>query len=293
MDIRVLRYFLTVVREENISSAAEILYITQPTLSRQLQALEKELNTKLFIRGKSKITLTDSGMLLRRRAEELIELADKTEREFLFNEESIAGTISIGCGETMAVKVLSKIIADFSEEYPDVCFEIYTAAADHVKEEIDRGLLDIGLLMEPIEIEKYEYIRIKQTETWGIVLNSNNPLCKKRELTSSDIKNIPLILPRRQGTQGVFRSWYNGDYEDLNIVATGNLIANSSRLVLQGLGSAITIEGAVDMYHNPNLCFRPLKPKLESTSVLVWKKYQPFGQAANKFIEYLRNALKA
>lgn len=293
MDIRVLRYFLTVVREENISRAAEILFITQPTLSRQLQQLEKELDTKLFIRGKNKITLTDSGLLLRRRAQELIELADKTQREFLFKEESISGTISIGSGETMAVKVLSEVIASFSKDYPDVKFQIYTGAADHIKEQVDRGILDIGLLMEPIEIEKYEYIRLKQKERWGLLMKSDNPLCKKEVILAEDIKNIPLLLPRRMGPQSVFRSWISEDFDNLNIVATSNLIANSARLVIQGLGSAVTIEGSVDMYENSKLCFRPLFPELEGTSVLVWKKYQPFGRAASKFIEALKYALKA
>lgn len=293
MDIRVLRYFLTVVREENISRAAEALFITQPTLSRQLQELEKELNTKLFTRGKNKITLTDAGILLRRRAEEIIALADKTEREFLFKEENIGGTISIGCGETMAVKVLSEIITAFSKEYPQVQFEMYTGAADHVKDEIDRGILDIGLLMEPIEIEKYAYVRLQQTERWGIILRADHPLCEKTAVTAADLLHIPLIIPRRLGSQSVLQSWLGDDFDSLHVVATGNLIANSARLVLQGLGSAVTIEGAVDMYQNPQLCFRPLLPELKGTSVLVWKKYQPFGQAASKFIAFLKNAQKA
>lgn len=293
MDIRVLRYFLTVVREENISRAAEILFITQPTLSRQLQELEKELDTKLFIRGKSKITLTESGILLRRRAEELVELADKTRREFLCKEENISGTISIGCGETMAVKVLSETIASFSKTYPEVRFEIYTGTADHIKDEIDHGLLDVGLLMEPIEIEKYAYIRLKQTERWGAVFRADHPLCEKDAVTTQDLKNIPLILPRRPGSQSVLRSWFGDDFDNLHIVATGNLVANSARLVMQGLGSAVTIEGAVDLYKNSQLCFRPFQPELENTSVLVWKKHQPFGQAASKFINFLKDALKA
>lgn len=293
MDIKILKYFLTVVREENISRAADILFITQPTLSRQLQELEKELNTKLFIRGKNKITLTDSGMLLKRRAEELVELADKTEREFLYKDENISGTISIGCGEIMAFKVLSQIIGDFSKEYPDVCFELHTGVADFVKEEIDRGLLDIGLVLEPIQIEKYEYIRMNQGESWGILLRADNPLCKKDYITADDIKVLPLILPKRLGVQGVLRNWFGDEFSNLHIIASCNLVANSARLVMEGIGSAITIEGSVDMYHNPQLCFRPLYPELSNTSVLVWKKYQPFGKAASKFIEYLKYALKA
>ena len=293
MDIRVLRYFLAVVREENISRAAEMLYITQPTLSRQLQELEKELDTKLFIQGKTKITLTDSGMLLRRRAEELVELADKTEREFLYKEENISGTVSIGCGEALAVKSLSEIIVAFSKEYPDVRFELYTGTADHIKEQIDHGILDLGLLMEPIEIEKYEYIRLSQTERWGVLFRSDSPLCEKENVTVEDIKNIPLILPRRLGSQSVLRSWFGDNFDELNIVATGNLVGNVARLVLQGLGSSLTIEGSVDIYENAQLRFCPLTPELTNTSVVVWKKYQPFGQAASKFIEFIKHALKA
>lgn len=293
MDIRVLRYFLTVVREENISRAAKMLFITQPTLSRQLQELERELDTKLFIRGKAKITLTDSGILLRRRAEELVELADKTERELLAKDESVSGTVSIGCGESMAVKTLAELINTFSKQYPEVVFDLYTGAADHIKEQIDQGIIDIGLLMEPIEIEKYDYIRLRQTERWGILMRSDNPLCEKSSVTVSDIKDIPLIIPRRIGPQSVLRGWFGNDFDRLNIISTCNLIANSARLALLGTGSVITIEGSVDMYENRCLCFKPFYPELSNTSVLAWKKYQPFGQAATKFIEYIKNALKA
>lgn len=293
MNIRVLKYFLTVVREENISRAAEMLFITQPTLSRQLQELEKELDTKLFIRGKNKITLTDSGMLLRRRAEELIELADKMEREFLSKDETISGTISIGCGESMAVKVLAELIDTFSKQYPEVMFDVYTGTADHIKEQIDRGIIDIGLLMEPVEIEKYEYIRLKQTERWGVLMRSDNPLCDKNSITVSDIKDSPLILPRRIGPQSLLRSWFGDDFDKLKVISTCNLVANSVRLTLKGTGSVVTINGSVDMYENSQLCFRPFYPELLNTSVIAWKKYQPFGQAATKFIEYIKNALKA
>lgn len=293
MDIRVLRYFLTVVREENISRAARILFITQPTLSRQMQELERELNTKLFLRGKNKIVLTESGMLLRRRAQELVELADKTERELLVQEETVSGTVSIGCGESMAVKILAENIAVFSHKYPEVTFDIQTGAADDIKEQIDRGLLDVGLLIEPIEIEKYEYIRLEQTEKWGVLLRSDHPLCAQSAVTARNLCDIPLILPRRIGTRSLLHGWFGDLYDELNIVAGTNLVANSARLVLQGVGSVITIAGSVDLYRNPELCFRPLEPTLESTSVLAWKKYQPFGRAAEKFIAFSKHALKA
>ena len=269
-----------------------MLFITQPTLSRQLQELERELDTKLFIRGKSKITLTDSGILLRRRAEEIVELADKTEREFLLKDETVGGVVSVGCGECMAVKTLTAFIDEFSVQYPDVRFDIYTGAADHIKEQIDHGLIDIGLLIEPIEIEKYEYIRLRQIERWGVLMRSDNPMCEKDFVTVSDIKDIPLILPRRIGPQGVIRSWFGDDFDKLRVVATSNLVANSARLTLIGTGSVITIEGAVDMYKNSSLCFRPLYPELTNSSVLAWKKYQPFGQAATKFIEHINNAFR-
>ncbi|MDD3115608.1 MAG: LysR family transcriptional regulator [Anaerovibrio sp.] len=292
MELRTLRYFLTVVREENISRAAELLHITQPTLSRQMQELEKELDTKLFLRGKTKITLTDSGVLLRRRAAELVELADKTAREFLDKEENLGGVVSIGCGESSAVKALTKIIGDFSAAYPEVKFEIYTGTGDNIKELIEHGILDIGLLIEPIEVTKYEYLRLKQREQWGVLMRRDNPLSEKASLTSEEVSTMPLILPRRTGAQSALREWFGTAYPALNVVATCNLVANSARLTLQGVASAVTIEGAVDMYHNPELCFRPLEPALTNASVLVWKRYQPFSQATVKFMEYLSYAVK-
>lgn len=293
MDIRALRYFLAVVREENITRAAEMLFITQPTLSRQIQDLEKELDTQLIIRGKNRITLTDSGMLLRRRAEEIVELADKTEKEFLFKDETVSGTISIGCGEAMSVKTLSEVIADFSKEYPAVRFEFFTGAADHIKERLDHGLLDIGLLIEPIEIDKLQYIRFKQPEVWGAFMRSDDPLCQKDRISVEDINDRSLILPRRMGSQSVLRNWFGDEFEKLQIFSTINLGLSSVRLVAQGLAIVVAVQGSLDLLDKQDFKFIPLAPELTSSSVLVWKKYQPFGKAAEKFIEFAGHALKA
>lgn len=293
MEIRSLRYFLTVVREENISHAAEILHITQPTLSRQMQELERELESKLFLRGKTKITLTDAGVLLRRRAEEMVALADKTKQEFLVKEELLSGVISIGCGESLAVQDLSKRIAEFSRQYPEVQFDIYTGTADHIKEQIEKGILDIGLLLEPIEIDKYEYVRLATKEYWGVLMRSDHPLAAKKELTKEELLSMPLILPRRIGSQNVIKSWFGDSYDKMNVVATSNMPANSVRLVMQGMGGSILIEGAVDMYKNPQLHFAFFNPPHYTTSVVVWKRYQPFGAATAKFMDFLKHTINA
>ena len=182
MEIRILRYFLTVAREENITRAADILYITQPTLSRQIAGLEKEMGVKLFERGTKKITLTNEGILLRRRAEEILELVDKTEKEIMIQDEVVEGTVAIGAGDLKAVQILPKLFHFFHEKYPRVSFCLYTATADHIKERMEKGLVDIGILLEPIDMEKYDFIRLKSEEEWVVVMHPDAPLAKKRQL---------------------------------------------------------------------------------------------------------------
>ncbi|WP_347564850.1 LysR family transcriptional regulator [Clostridium intestinale] len=179
MEIRVLKYFLTVTRVENITKAAELLHITQPTLSRQLMQLEEELRAQLFLRGKNKITLTEEGMLLKRRVEEIIDLADKTEREFSEQDDLIGGEVFIGAAEINSMHVLADVIQGFREKYPRVKYNLHSGNADDVKEKIDKGLIDIGLLLEPVNIEKYDFIRLPQKETWGLLMSKDSPLAQK------------------------------------------------------------------------------------------------------------------
>ena len=197
MEIRVLKYFLAVAREENITKAAEVLHITQPTLSRQLMQLEDELGAQLYIRGKNKITLTEEGMLLRRRAEEIVDLADKTEREFLQREDLIAGEIYIGAGETYAMRQVAKMMKEFSIQYPQVQYHLFSGQADDIKERIDKGLIDFGLLTEPVDIEKYDFARLNYKDRWGIIVPNDSVLASKEHVTPQDLINQPLLIPQR------------------------------------------------------------------------------------------------
>ena len=288
MEIRVLRYFLTVVREESITKAADVLHITQPTLSRQLSQMEEEVGVKLFNRGSRRITLTNEGILLRRRAEEILQLVDKTEKELIEQEEQVEGKISIGCGEIAAVQVLPNLIKTFREKYPQVTFDIFTATADLVKEQMDKGLLDIGLLLEPVDMEKYDFIRLEMKEKWVVLMRPDSPLAKKKSVTAKDLSALPLILPRRMNVQNELASWFGNYYDTLNVVFTSNLSTNSAVMVTGGLAYSLVIEGAVPFWDQSKVTYRPLAPSLTATSVLAWKRGQPFSLAAAKFIEHIK-----
>lgn len=288
MEIRVLRYFLTVVREESITKAADVLHITQPTLSRQLSQMEEEVGVKLFHRGTRRITLTNEGILLRRRAEEILQLVDKTEKELTEQEEQVEGKISIGCGEIAAVQILPKLIKAFREKYPRVTFDIFTATADLVKEQMDKGLLDIGLLLEPVDMEKYDFIRLDVKEKWVVLMRPDSPPAEKESVTAKDLSELPLILPRRMNVRSELASWFGNYYDDLNVVFTSNLSTNSAVMVNSGLAYSLVIEGAVPFWDQSKVTYRPLDPPLTATSVLAWKRGQPFSLAATKFIEHIK-----
>lgn len=226
MELRILRYFLAVVREGNITKAAEILHITQPTLSRQLKELEEELGTNLFIRGKREIKLTDEGLLLDQRAKEIIELADKTERQFMEHKNLIGGVVSIGCVESRATLFLPELLEKFSIKYPQVQYDLYNGYADDIKEKIDKGLIDIGLLLEPVEISKYDFIRLPQKERWGVLMKKSDSLAKKESITLEDISVFPLIIPKRAIVQNEIANWFDGDFDKLHIFATYNLLCS-------------------------------------------------------------------
>ena len=288
MEIRVLRYFLTVVREESITKAAEVLHITQPTLSRQLAQMEEEIGVRLFDRGLRKIRLTNEGRLLRRRAEEILQLVDKTEKELVEQEEQVAGKISIGCGEVASVQILPDLIQNFHQKYPLVTFDLFTATADQVKEQMDRGLLDLGILLEPIEIGKYEFIRLGIKEKWVVLIPPDDPLAGKEYITAGELVGLPLILPRRPQVQSELASWFGDYYKNLNILFTSNLSTNGAVMVSRGVAYSLVIEGAVPFWDSSKIVRRPLYPELMATCVLAWKREQPFSLAATKFIEYAK-----
>lgn len=288
MEIRVLRYFLTVVREEGINRAAEVLHITQPTLSRQLSQLEEEVGVKLFHRGARKITLTNEGILLRRRAEEILSLVDRTESELIQQDELVEGRIVIGGGELAAMQVLPEIIEDFRKKYPLVIFDIFTGNADLVKEQMEKGLIDIGVLLEPVDIEKFEFIRLKEKERWVVLMRPDDSLAEKETISAKDLENMPLILPRRTNVQNELSNWFGDSFQEKQVLFTSNLTTNSALMVQRGLAYSLVIEGSVPFWDKEKIAYRPLCPELTANSVLAWKKQQPFSLAATKFIEHMK-----
>jgi DNA-binding transcriptional LysR family regulator len=295
MELRVLRYFLTVARVESITHAADRLHITQPTLSRQLADLENELGTQLLIRGKRKISLTDAGMLFRQRAEEILTLADRTEKEFKDRKNLVGGTIAIGSVEAMSSQVLAKLLKAFYAEYPQVSYHIFTGTGDEIKEKIDNGLLEVGILLEPINInsEKYDFIRLPQKERWGILTKTSSSLAQKDHVTPKDLIGVPLLISGRPVVQNEIASWSADDYAHLHFIATFTLISNVINLVENGLGTAICIEGALSMKDSDHLCFKPFYPELLSGCVIVWKKHKVMSETATRFIQFIKHALKA
>ena len=287
MELRVLKYFLMVAREENITRAAELLHVTQPTLSRQLAQLERELGVKLFRRGQHSVTLTDDGMLLRRRAQEILTLADKTEREFSHEEGELSGVISIGCGETGSMHELSRQMREFRERYPLVQFEVFSAIADDIKERLDRGVLDLGLLLEPVDISKYDFVRMQGRERWGVLCREDSELAQKAAISPRDLLGEPLIMVKRESVRNELSSWFGPLYSELEVAATYNLIYNAAIMVKNGVGTAVSLmfESNFD-----ELCYRPLAPSLETGCVMVWKKQQTFAGATAAFLKFIRNA---
>lgn len=288
MELRVLRYFLTVAQEENITKAAALLHVTQPTLSRQLMQLEKELGCKLFQRSQYRVILTDAGMLLRRRAQEIVELADKTEREFSQADRELSGEIAIGCGETQNMTFLSQHIRTFRELHPQVQFRIYSANADDVKERLEKGLLDMGLLTEPVDIGRYAFQRLPQKDKWGVLVPKDCTLAKKEAVTPQDLTEIPLILSGREKVRSELAGWFGDAFDHLNIAATYNLILNAANMVKNGVGVALGfyLDNISDA-----LQFVPLSPKLETGTVLAWKKDKPLSPVLERFHQHIKNTI--
>lgn len=283
-----LNYFLTVVREESISKAAAVLHITQPTLSRQLAQLEQAVGVTLFHRGTRKITLTSEGILLRRRAQEILELVDITERELAEQEELIEGKISIGCGELASVGILSELFDTFGKKYPGVNYDLFTANADQIRDRMDNGLTDIGLLLEPVDMDKYDFIRLDMKESWVVLMRPDDPLARKEYVTAADLSGLPIIMVRRPNVQSELASWFGDYFKDLHILFTSNLSTNGAVMVYRGLGYSLVVEGSLPFLDKEKICYRPLFPELTATSVLAWKRGQPFGPAAAKFIEHIK-----
>ena len=289
MELRVLRYFLAVAREGTIVGAAKFLHVTQPTLSRQLQDLEEELGQQLFLRSNRTITLTPEGMLLRKRAEEVLEIINRTEADFNAMGENISGFVHIGGGESHAMKLIAETIRDLREDYPAIRCNLYSGNAEDVMERLDKGILDFGILIQPVDISKYDSIALPIRDVWGVVMRKDSPLAAKKSITLRDLMNLPLICSRisirQSAVKNAYAEWFGNRFEKLNIVATYNLIYNAALMVESGIGYALALDGLVDTLGNRSLCFRPLEPRLESGLNIVWKKYQVFSKAAEVFLE--------
>ena len=292
MEIRVLRYFLAIAREGSITNAANLLHLTQPTLSRQIHDLEEELGQKLFTRGSHSMALTAEGMILRKRAEEIISMVDKTEAEFNYMENAIGGDIYIGGGETDAVKLVAQIAKQLRESYPGIRYHLYSGNSDDVTERLDKGLLDFGILIQPADITRYDYLNIPAKDTWGVVMRKDSPLAEKSVIHKEDLLDVPLICSRQAISQersgNEFAEWFGDDFDKLDIVTTFNLVYNAAIMVDAGIGYAVTIDKIANTSESSSLCFRPLEPRLDSGLNIVWKKYQVFSSAAEIFLERLR-----
>lgn len=292
MDIRVLQYFLAVAREESITRAAETLHMTQPPLSRQLKDLENEVGKQLLIRGSKKVTLTEDGMLLRKRAEEMIALMEKTKSELSSSDENINGEIYMGSGETEAVSTIAKVAKNLQKEHPLIRYHIYSGDAEHIVERLDKGLIDFGLLVEPFDNFKYDFIRLPVKDTWGVLMRKDSPLAEKESICAEDLWDKPLIISHQTTISNEMIAWLRKDISQLNIVATYDLLYNASRFVKMGFGYVIALDKLINTSGDSNLCFRPLYPASKACLCIVWKKYQVFSRAAEQFLREIQKEFK-
>lgn len=291
MDIRVLEYFLAVAREESITKAAKVLSMTQPPLSRQLKELEDELGKQLFIRGNKKVTLTEEGILLRKRAEELIELMEKTKEEIRSSEERIHGTVLIGAGESDAVSFLARTARRFQMSHPDISYHLYSGDATSITEKLDHGLIDFGLLVEPVDISKYEYLRLPVKDTWGVLMRRDSPLAVKDQILAEDLWEKPLIVSHQIYDSSELSSWFQRDIRKLHITAAYELLYNATHFVKSGCGYALSLDKLINTTGESELTFRPLYPALDAGLCFVWKKYQIFSRASRLYLDTLKKDL--
>ena len=292
MELRVLEYFLAIAREQSISGAAEYLHLSQPTLSRQIQNLEAELGKILLIRGNRKTTLTEEGMLLRKRAEEILNLVQKTEDEINQSDEIISGDIYIGSGESEGARLLAKVGKELQKNYPDIHLHIVSGDSMDLIERLDRGLFDYAVLWDPTDISNYESIRLPYKDSIGVLMPANCPLAEKEFININDLKDLPLIISRQQLNNNILEEFLNQADFKVNIVSTYNLIFNASLMVEEGLGYAISFNNIIDTTGNRNLTFRPLFPSIELNMNLVWKKYQVFNKASKLFLDKIQETLE-
>lgn len=286
MELRTLKYFLEIARNENMTRASEALHISQPSLSKEMKALEEELGKKLFIRKNGGLRLTDEGMLLRKRAEDIIEMADKTVAEFSALDEINGGDIYIGCAESYLIKHLAQAVKAFTEKYPLFRYHLSSGNTEQVAEKLDRGLLDLAFIVEPPDLSKYNYLEVQGADVWGVVLRRDSPLAKKKFIHVEDLYGLPLICSAQAIAVDIPR-WCGENTEKLTFSGTLNLCYNGSVFVREGLGYMLTFDKLADTSEDSGLCFRPLEPTLETKMYIIWKKYQVFSPIAELFVREL------
>ena len=286
MEIRVLRYFLETAREGNMTRAAERLFISQPTMSKQLKELEQELGTKLFIRSNYSIKLTEAGMLLRERAEDILSLVDKTEAEFKSLDEQYSGDIYVGAPETDSMSLFAETIRDLQKTYPGIRCNIYSGNLEDVCGRLDKGLLDFAIVMSYVDLSKYNYLPMPASETWGVIMRKDDPLACRPSLSIDDLKELPLICSR-QWIDQEFPQWFGTDTGKMRIVATYNLAFNSAMMVKAGMGYAVTLDKLIDTSETSDLTFRPLRNVPETEMYVIWRKYQTFTPIAQLLVNEL------
>ena len=295
MDIKSLTYFLTAAREGSITKAANSLNLTQPNLSRQINNLEKEIGKKLFIRSNYSIKLTSDGVLLKKRAEEIIDMIEKTRMEFQSSDDVIAGDIYIGCAETYYIKLIADVIKELRESYPKIIYHIHSGAYSEITEKLDKGLLDFGILIGDIDLSKYDYIDIPYKEVYGLLMRKDSHLSKNKFIEKHDLFDIPIMCPKiffnNKIQTSKFSEWIGNDFDKLNIILSYNLIYNAALMVEEGIGYALTIDKLVNTTNTSDLCFIKLNPRLEIELRVVWKKNQVFSEASKIFLEELKNKL--
>lgn len=292
MELRVLQYFLAVAREESISGAAEFLHLSQPTLSRQIKDMEEELGKQLLIRGNRKIALTEEGLLLRKRAEEIVSLVQKTEKEISCCDAVIEGDVYIGAGETENVRVLANAVQCLQTKYPQIHYHISSSDRGDILDQLDKGLIDFGVIVGDTDASKYNYLTLPILEEWGVLMRKDSPLVKKEVILPEDLWDKPLILSRQALNSGLLTTWLKKEATDLNIVATYSLIYNASLLVDEGFGYALGFNRLINTTGDSTLSYRPMQPVLATPVNVVWKKYQIFSKASEKFLRFLRAHLE-
>ena len=294
MELRVLNYFLTIAREGGLTGASEVLHVTQPTMSRQIQELEEELGQKLFIRTTRSMVLTPEGMLLRKRAEEILNMAERTKAEFSAMGSAVSGDVFIGSGETFALKKVTDLMARMRAEHPGIHYQIYSGNAEDVMERLEKGLLDFGVLVEPVDVSRYNSLRLPVRDTWGLILRRDHPLAQKDRIRREDLAGIPLITSRQdmasQKAGNDYLEWFGKSYGSLNIVAGYSLMYNAALMVKSGIGCAVGLDQIVNTTETSDLCFRPFDPPLETGTVIIWKKYPVLSKPAEILLKQLRDA---